>query len=210
MQYSEFMSFCGQAMKICRAAATKVATANVEALAELRELAVRLYRHMEITGTLGAHDRRFRVRMWLHLQYMTVKSTLHVSPGAMTAFKEATEVFMMRIPEHAVAVYDPKPEAAPAGRTPARSSRKTPPARKTARKSSRDGPKVTCYLCVTPGHYCNNPKFHKKDKDGKYPMPSDSMKKQICTRVDGADVSTTEKTDLKTTIKDFWDKRCAA
>ena len=122
--------------------------------------------------------------------------------AAMPTFVQATDLFMVRIAS--------KTSSSSASKSTTSQSRSSS-ARSPARKSKGNGPKVTCYLCVTPGHYCNNNKFHKRNSEGKYPAVTESMQKQIIVRVDAAtDLSGGEKKMLKGTIRQFWKDRCVA
>ena len=201
MEYSEFLPFCEQAIKLCEAADTDTARSSVEAFQALRSLAIRQFRHMQLVETLGAGQRRFKVHMFTHLQFMTVKRVLFTNPSAMPTFVQATDLFLARIPASSFSSASAKAKSASA------SSARSTSARKSPRKQNA-GPKVTCYLCVTPGHYCNNVKFHKRNEDNLYPAVTEAMRKKILARVDGSDLSSGEKELLKGTIRQFWRDRC--
>ena len=170
--------------------------ASVEAFGELRDLTARLYRHMEIMDALGTDQRCFKVRMYLHLQCMTVTRVLYTNGESMTVFRRATEIFMRRLFN----------EDEPSVKT--SSSAKKACAKKSSQKAKQS--RYTCYLCATAGHYCNNPKFHKCDKDGKYPAVSAEMRSKIMARIDSMDLTEAAKKERKSTVKTFWKERCVA
>ena len=132
---------------------------------------------------------------------MTVKRVLYTNPSAMPTFVQATDLFLARIPASSFSSSSSKSSSSATAQARSSASKKSP------RKKGK-GPKVTCYLCVTPGHYCNNPAFHKRDEDNKYPAVSASMQKKILSRIDDADMASSEKELLKGTVRQFWKDRC--
>ena len=125
MGFSEFMSFCRQAVKMCLNSPKPVAVANAAALNELLDVAIFLHRHMSKLGTLGVAEVRFKCRMYLHLQFATVQRVMYTSASAMSVFKDATEVFMTRLPQSA---FRPEtPRASPSKASSVAQDQRTPP-----------------------------------------------------------------------------------
>ena len=127
---------------------------------------------------------------------------LYTNAAAMPTFVQATDLFIVCISAKTTSSGNSKS---------ATSKSRASASRKSTRAKKDSGPKVTCYLCVTPGHYCNNTKFHKRNSENKYPAVSESMQKKILERVDeAADLPSGEKAMLKGTIRQFWKERCEA
>ena len=99
MSFSEFLSFCRHAIRMRSKSPKPAAAVNCAALNELVDIAIRLHRHMDRLGTLGPGESRFMSRMFLHLQLATMKRVVYTSSAAMAVFKEATQVFMTRLPK---------------------------------------------------------------------------------------------------------------
>ena len=196
MQYSQLMPFYAQAIRLCREHGSATAMASVTAFEELRDLTARLYRHMELLSALGPEKRCFQVRMFLHLQCMTVTRVLYTGGEAMTVFQRATELFMRRL------------FGDESGSTTASSSSKKSTKKKSTAKSSQS--RYTCYLCATTGHYCNNPKFHKRDKNRKYPAVTTEMRPKILAKIESLEATDAAKKERKTATKAFWKDRCVA
>ena len=77
---------------------TATAKASVVVMNELVDLAIRLHGHMSSLGQLGESESRLKVRLWLHLQCVTMFRKHYTSHNAMSAFKTGTEIFLRRIP----------------------------------------------------------------------------------------------------------------
>ena len=127
---------------------------------------------------------------------MTVTRVLHTGGEAMAVFRRATELFMHRL-------FDDKEVSAAASSSSKKSAKK-----KSTEKTSQS--RYTSYLCATPGHYCNNPKFHKRDKNGKYPAVAAEMRSKILAKIDSLDATDAAKKERKTATKTFWKDRCVA
>ena len=194
MTYSQLMPFFSQAIRLCKEQGSTTALASVEAFEELRNVTGRLYRHMELMSALGTEQRCFKVRIFLHLQCMTVTRVLHTGGEAMAVFRHATKLFMRRLFGDA---------ESPAVTS---SASKKSSTKKSTKKATK--PRYTCYLCATAGHYCNNPKFHKRNSEGKYPAVSTEMRSKILAKIDTLELTDAAKKEKKATVKAFWKDRC--
>ena len=201
MSFSEFLSFCRHAIKVCSQSSKPVAIINSVALNELVDIAIRLHRHMSRLGTLGQNEVRFKSRMFLHLQVATMKRVVYTGASAMAVFKEATEVFMTRLPKSA-------------------SSTTVDSATSRAKKANHDRyqsdspkktfakPKSGCWLCASADHYCSDRARHPVDASHMHKMPSAQVKKEIFQRVDNSPHPVDWKDAEKKRMKDFWSRRC--
>ena len=71
----------------------EVGVANAVMFTELLDTTVRTHSQMMRRGSLGPNELRFKVRMYLHLQYATNYRVLHIGAGAMRAFEAAVDTF---------------------------------------------------------------------------------------------------------------------
>ena len=171
------------------------------ALNELVDIAIRLHRHMTRLGTLGQNEVRFKARMFLHLQVATMKRVVYTGASAMAVFKEATEVFMTRLPNSSVAT----PSAGAVSRAKKESHDKY---QAGSPKKSFAKPKSGCWLCVSADHYCSDRTHHPLDAAGNHKMPSAQVKKAILQRVENSPHPVDWKEAEKKRVKDFWSRRC--
>ena len=144
MSFSEFLSFCRHAVKVCSASMKSQAVVNQAAMNELIDIAIRTHRHIQLLGTLDVNETRFKSRMYLHLQYTTIHRVLHVSASAMAVFKDVVDVFMTRLPRSAFSAKISS--ASPAAAAALYNGIPASPAPKTRRSWTK--PKAGCYLCV--------------------------------------------------------------
>ena len=206
MNFSEFLSFCRHAIKLCSKSHKPAAIVNCAALNELMDIAIRLHRHMDRLGTLGAGEMRFKARMFLHLQNATMRRVVHTSASAMAVFKEATEVFMTRLPRSAFtessgtpvkakkSLFDKKAQASSPSSTPRR---------------EYGMPKSGCYLCEKTDHYCSDRSKHPLNADGTHKKVSLETQRAIMQRIDNAPASAEWKVAEKKRVREFWSRRCA-
>ena len=211
MGFSEFLSFCRHAIKVCSKSSKPAAIINTVALNELMDIAIRLHRHMTRLGTLGPSEMRFKARMFLHLQYATIRRVVFTSASAMAVFKEATEVFMTRLPRSAFAqsttTASPCSIAGSAGGRTTLSPAKCPPA---ARRPPAFGmPQSGCYLCPATDHYCIDRTKHPLNANGKHAKVSAKTQTAILAHIDNSSMSAEWKTAEKARVRDFWARRCA-
>ena len=212
MGFSDFMSFCRKAIKMCLASSKPAAVVNAAALNELMDIAIRLHRHMSRLRTLGKGEVRFKARMFLHLQFATLHRVMYTSASAMSVFRDATEVFMTRLPQSA---FRDESSASPA-KTPSSSresvtgsspGKKTPASKKSYSHSSGT-PRSGCYLCPDV-HYASDRSKHPLDANGKHAMPTKKTQEAIFARIDNESMSDSAKSDEKKKVKKFWACRCA-
>ena len=202
--FSEFLSFCRHAIKLCSASSKPAAVVNCAALNELMDIAIRLHRHMDRLGTLGSGAIRFKARMYLHLQLATTDRVVYTSASAMAVFKEATEVFMTRLPRSVFK--EDSPSASPRSKKPFLDDTAASP---SVSKSKYGMPRSGCYLCAATDHYCNDRTRHPVDANGKYKKVSSEIQKAIMLRIDRGSNSTEWKTAEKKRVRDFWSRRCS-
>ena len=206
MSFSEFLSFCRHAIRLCSKSSKPAAAVNCAALNELTDIAIRLHRHMDRLGTLGSGESRFMSRMYLHLQFATMKRVVHTSAAAMAVFKEATEVFMTRLPKNA---FSSSTETASGAARAAKAEHD-----KHNRSPSKSGsgwgkPKSGCYLCAATDHYCSDRSKHPLTQDGKHKKVSPDTQKAIMQRIDNSTASVEWKAAEKKRVREFWARRCA-
>ena len=202
MSFSEFLSFCRHAIRLCSKSSKPAAAVNCAALNELVDIAIRLHRHMDRLGTLGPGESRFMSRMYLHLQLATMKRVVYTSAAAMAVFKEATEVFMTRLPSSAF-----RSDSASQRSAKAMHDKQSATPQKSANGWGK--PKSGCYLCVATDHYCSDRTRHPTDAEGKHKKPTAETQKSIMKRIDGANSSAEWKAAEKKRVREFWAKRCA-
>ena len=206
MSFSEFLSFCRHAIKLCSRSSKAAAVVNCAALNELMDIAIRLHRHMSRLGSLGPNETRFKARMYLHLQHATMRRVVFTSAAAMAVFKEATEVFLTRLPR-SVFSQSPKPTQTPTKQEHDKYSQS--PSREKGR-SSYGKPRSGCWLCPATDHYCSDRTKHPTDAKGMHKPVSPANQKAIMQRIDSAQSSTDWKSAEKKRVRDFWARRCAA
>ena len=159
-------------------------------------------------GSLGLGEMRFKARMFLHLQNATMKRVVHTSAFAMTVFKEATEVFMTRLPRSAFTdALTPSRRKKFDADEKSQASACTPVKLSKAREYGM--PKSGCYLCADTDHYCSDRSKHPLNAEGKHRQPSAEVKRAIMRRIDNATASTGWKLAEKKRVREFWTKRCA-
>lgn len=203
MKFTKFLAFCRHVIKLCNRSDKYDVHFTVASMNELVDIAIRLHGHMSSLNQLGENESRLTVRLFLHLQHATMTRKLYSSAAAMVVFKEATELFLARIPDSQLGISTDSSKTATAqSQSGSRSSSKT-------KKSSSSKPKFSCWLCPSKLHYCNDRSCHPVNSDGKYSMPSDESKKKILALVDASTASQKEKSAEKAKIKTFWEKRCA-
>ena len=195
--FSEFLSFCRQAQRLCIASSKSVGAANAAVFTELLDIAVRVHMQMSRRGTLGNNEIRFKIRMFMHLQYATNYRVLHVGGPAMRAFEAAVDTFgASRVPQFR--------------NLKNKNERKFP---RTARFCAEvddssavqiGRPATGCYLCPATDHYASNLKFHPRDANGKRKKVSPEDKKAIMARIETADRTPEEKAFEKTQVKQYW------
>ena len=162
MSFSEFLSFCRHAIRMRSKSPKPAAAVNCAALNELVDIAIRLHRHMDRLGTLGPGESRFMSRMFLHLQLATMKRVVYTSSAV---FKEATEVFMTRLPKNA---FSSSTESAASGS--ARATKALHDKQNRSQSKSGNGwgkPKSGCYLCAATDHYCSDRSKHAPTESGR-------------------------------------------
>ena len=140
-----------------------------------------------------------------------MQRVVYTSASAMAVFKEATEVFMTRLPASAFKDNSPRATVLTTPEKPSFSSGNktycgpaTPP---TSKKFT--SPKFGCYLCEKTDHYCSDRAFHPLNADGKHAPVSPATRKLILARIDKSDLSAELKAAEKSKVKDFWLRRCA-
>ena len=195
--FNEFLAFCRQAQRLCIASSKEVGAANAAVFTELLDIAVRVHMQMSRRGTLGTDEIRFKVRMFMHLQYATNYRVLHVGGPAMRAFEAAVDTFgAARVPRFRATKKDPD-------RKFHRSARFCEPVDDTS--GVQLGRQATgCYLCPATDHYASNLKFHPRDANGKRKPVSSEDKKGIMARIDAADRTAEEKAFERTQVKQYW------
>ena len=204
MGFSEFLSFCRHAIKLCSRSSKAAAVVNCAALNELMDIAIRLHRHMDRLGTLGSNEIRFKARMFLHLQFATTERIVYTSASAMAVFREATEVFMTRLPQSAFV-----PQS-PSGSPKLKKSFLDTLSPTTPATQQQYGmPRSGCYLCASTDHYCNDKAYHQVGANGKYKKVTPDVQRAIMLRIDRSANSVEWKSAEKKRIRDFWSRRCA-
>ena len=211
MDFSEFMSFSRHAVKLCLKAASAVATVNAAALNELMDIAIRIHRHMSRLGTLGPDEIRFKARMYLHLQFATVARVVYTSASAMAVFKEATEVFLTRLPASVRSGSAVTPSKSPARSPASAAAPGTPRACVPAspRKNAWSKPKWGCYLCGGMDHYASDRSKHPCERGAKHAKVPEAIKKQLLARIDASKFAEKVKDEEKKKLREFWSRRCA-
>ena len=143
---------------------------------------------MERMGELGPEEIRFKARMYLHLQHMSVHRVLHASAIANTVFADATNAFVARLP-----AYKKMKKDMYGG----------------VRKSPGDYTKLKqpisgCYLCTATDHYSNDTRFHPLLPDGTREKVSEPMKKSIMERIDKSNLTAAVKAAEKEKVRSYW------
>lgn len=205
MGFSEFLSFCRHAIKLCSRSTKPAAVVTCAALNELTDRAILLHRHMSLLKTLGPADIRFKARMYLHLQLATTNRVVYTSASAMSVFKEATEVFMARLPR---SLFVPEQPTSPTRAKQAHDKYAPSPAKPTL-KNEYGMPRSGCYLCAATDHYCSNRTFHPLDSNNKHKKVPQNVQQAIMARIDNSPSSTEWKAAEKKRVRDFWSRRCA-
>ena len=194
--FDEFLSFCRQGQRLCAASTKEVGVANAAMFTELLDIAVRTHSQMLRRGSLGPNELRFKVRMYLHLQYATNYRVLHTGAGAMRAFEAAVDTFgVAKVPRFRVKM---------AGGTPRRTPQATGDRNATPFKRNVVSSFTGCWLCPAADHMANDPKFHPKSADGKRSPLSADTKQAIFDRIDASSNSAELKHAEKTQVKKYW------
>ena len=194
--FDEFLSFCRQGQRLCAASSKEVGVANAAMFTELLDIAVRTHSQMMRRGSLGPGELRFKVRMYLHLQYATNYRVLHTGAGAMRAFEAAVDTFG--------AVKVPRFRSKLAGGVPRRTPQATGLKSVTPVKRGGATSFTGCWLCPAADHVANDPKFHPKLADGKRPPLSAETKQAIFDRIDSSSNSAELRHAEKTQVKKYW------
>lgn len=189
--FSALLEMLRRASRLCRADGSAAAMLSATAVDELLDIAVRVYGQMSRSGSLGANDLRFQVRMYLHLQYASLHRKLHASALAMLVFDRQVDLFVSRLPASV-----------------ASSARAPKPVRSTVvkRESSSSTPRSGCWLCVSPSHFANDQLYHSR-KDGKPIIVKPATKQQILHRIqDNNTMSLADKKAETSAVKAYWAK----
>ena len=195
--YDEFLSFCRQGQRICAASSKEAGVANAPVFAELMDIAVKTHWQMSRRGTLGPSEIRFKVRMYLHLQYATNYKVLHTGAGAMRAFEASVDTFGMA--------------KVPSFRRLLRGGGKTQPSfaagrgggPKTPKKPSPTAPTSGCWRCSASDHYASDKKFHPTSADDSPPLTAET-KKAIMDRIESSSLSSSDKESERTRVQKYW------
>ena len=195
--FSEFLSFCRQAQRLCASSSKPVGVANAAVFTELIDIAVRVHLQMSRRGTLGAGEIRFKVRMYMHLQYATNYRVLHTGGPAMRAFAAAVDTFgVSKVPRFRIG-HDTfvRPTGSKTGGS-------------KSFKSTNDAqvvrPPTGCWKCPAPDHWANDPKFHPRSADGKRAPVSQADKTAILARIEASQRSAEEKLAEKQQVQQYW------
>ena len=188
MDFQPFMSFCRKAQRLCQASSKKGAVANAAALGELMDVGLSVYRTWERLGELGVGNIRFKARMYLQLQYMSIHRVMHASAIAMTVFSDATDAFVARLPGFKGDKRSPYTATPYAGYP----------------SSGQKTPLSGCYLCTATDHFASDTKFHPLKADGTHEKVSAEMKKAIMNRIDKSELSAAVKTAEKDRVRRWW------
>ena len=171
--------------------------ANAAVFAELLDIAVRVHMQMSRRGSLGPNEMRFKVRMFMHLQYATNFGVLHVGGPAMRAFAAAVDTFgVANVPGFRLSRESKDQKYT-------RSQRKVNSG-PVCEEVQVTKPMTGCFRCPLPGHYANDKKFHPYDADGKRPPITDEDKKGILARIEAADRTSEEKAYERAQVKRYW------
>ena len=200
MDLSPFLSFCRRAIDTCRGSSSEIAPASILALDKLSEIAIRVHDMMFRAKTLGDNNMRFQVRMYMHLEYMSETGTLHVGPQAMVTFRDAIDVFGMKVPGFVVDLTGGL-VCTPVAASPTKGASASK-GKKTARfRSSGNKPKFGCWLCPSMDHYVTKESHPTREK------LSDVMKSSILTRIDYCkQFPEAEREAEKKRVREYWVK----
>ena len=195
--YDEFLSFCRQGQRLCAASSKDTGIANAPVFSELIDIAVKVHWQMSKRGTLGPNEIRFKIRMYLHLQYATNNKVLHTGAGAMRAFEAAVDTFgMANVPKFRQLMRNSGKGSpyVPAKRGEGgKSPKKTPPAQ----------PSSGCWRCAASDHYASDKKFHPVSADESPPLTAEE-KKGIMDRIKSSSLSASEKESERTRVLKYW------
>ena len=181
------------------------------------DIAIRTERNYTRMGIMGPNNVRFKAHMYMHLQYACLYRVVFVRANALSAFEQATDAFVSRLPASAFAAGAAAGRAGAAARHAYGGMRgnaarfhgstdsKQSPQASSSRSFGKAVPQAGCYLCAAADHYCNDDKFHPK-VDGKYPKVSKAMKAAILQRVRSSDADEATKAEREKNIKDFWSR----
>ena len=193
LSLSKFLVLCRRAREACEREAKPSAQANIKALFKIAEIATDEYEMMEMSGTLGPNEIRFKVRMYLHIQFMSDTLTLPVGPGAMTNFARATEKFGPRVPGWPIDLTGDSPGKGVGASMPS--------ACPTVSSSSKSTPKFGCWLCPSPDHYVSK---------ATHPVMPTSLSKQvkdtIIKRIQDYPCTQSEKEAGLKSLKAYWSR----
>ena len=166
---------------------------------------------MDRLGTLGPNESRFKARMFMHLQVATMRRVVYTSESAMAVFKEATEVFMTRLPRSAFASAATSASPARSARLPGNRSTASPSKSQSAaaRSPSFGMPQSGCYLCTATDHYCSDRTKHPLNQDGMHAKVPPKVQQKILARINNSTMSADWKKAEKQRVRDFWARRCA-
>ena len=188
MGFQKFVSFCRRAQRLCQASKKDGAAANAAALGVLMDIALRVYKTMERLGELGPEEIRFKARMYIHLQHMSVHRVLHASAIANTVFADATNAFVARLPAYKKMKKDMY------------GGLRKPPVDQNKLKQPVSG----CYLCTATDHYSNDTRFHPLLPDGTREKVPEKMKKAILERIDKSNLAAAVKASEKEKVQSYW------
>ena len=180
MDLSPFLSFCRRAIDTCRSSESASAAASIVALDKLSEMAIRIHDMMSRAKSMGDDNMRFKVRMYMHLEYMSETGKLHVGPQAMATFRDAIDIFGQKVPGFVVDLTGmacTPVAASPSKGTPKLSKSSVTKVHNRGR-SLLSKPKFGCWLCPSMDHYVNKTSHPTREK------LSDVMKSSILTRID--------------------------
>ena len=197
MDFQRFMALCRKAQRMCQASSKEGAAVNAAAIGELFDITLRTYMRMERLSELGPDNIRFKVQMYMFLQYMSTHRVLHTGAIAATVYADAVNNFVAKIPKYARTKQDGHGGAGSGtGGNKGFGGKKPPP---------KNGLPVSgCYLCTATDHYSNDTQFHPLLPDGSHEKLSNEKKTAILDRVDKSALSSAVKSAEKKKVQEYW------
>jgi len=140
---------------------------------------------------------RFKVRMFMQLQYATNFGVLHVGAGAWRVFDDVTDDFgTLKIKGYTAAMTRAKRDWYSQ-----QSSSRVCQAVSVKRSSK---PMSGCWLCPSPDHYAYDRDKHPRLPDGSRKKVSDEDKKAILKRIRSSSFSDEDRKDEEKKCKAYW------